>query len=132
MALAKDRNTPQRDGELFVSPVAAGAVIHAGGLTVLNAGNAEPGSTATGLVAVGRADEAVDNTGGLAGAKTVTTRRGVFQWTNSGADPITRADIGSMAYIVDDETVARTNGTNTRSPADEIVDVDDNGVWVKT
>ncbi|MFB0515162.1 MAG: hypothetical protein ACETWG_00985, partial [Candidatus Neomarinimicrobiota bacterium] len=33
-------------------------------------------------------------------------------------------------YIVDDQTVAKTDGTGTRSPAGFIEDVDSNGVWV--
>ena len=43
---------------------------------------------------------------------------------------ITQAEIGDACYIVDDETVAKTSGGNTRSVAGEIVDVDDDGVWV--
>ena len=35
-------------------------------------------------------------------------------------------------YVVDDETVAKTNGTNTRSRAGVVVDVDAQGVWVTT
>ncbi len=43
---------------------------------------------------------------------------GRHRFANSAAgDLITKADIGAACYIVDDQTVARTNGTNTRSPA---------------
>ena len=35
------------------------------------------------------------------------------------------------AYIVDDQTVAKTNGSSTRSAAGTIVDVDAQGVWVR-
>ena len=59
-ALTGDRNTPERSGELVVLLVAAATTIHAGSLVVLNGGYAEPGSTATGLIAVGRAEEQVD------------------------------------------------------------------------
>lgn len=132
MALSKDRNTPARAGDQVSDPVAAGAVIYAGALVVLNGtGYAEPGSTATGLTARGRADEQVDNTGGADGDKTVSVRRGVFRFGNSGADPIDRTHIGGTAYIVDDEIVAATDGTGTRSAAGEIVDVDGDGVWVR-
>jgi len=96
MALAADRNTPMKDAELIAVPVAANAVIHAGGLTVANAtGYAAPGSTATTLTYLGRAEEAVDNTGGAAGAKTVNVRRGkAFKFKNSGADAVTQAEVG--------------------------------------
>ena len=49
-ALTADRNTPFKDGETIPVPVAAGAVIFAGALTVANAtGYAAPGSTAATL-----------------------------------------------------------------------------------
>ena len=35
-ALTSDRSIPARDGRLLPQPVAAGAVIHAGGLVALN------------------------------------------------------------------------------------------------
>jgi len=119
MALTKDRNTPERpDAKDRAFDVAAATQCFAGGLAVLNAGVAEPGSTATGLVAVGRFEETVDNTGGAAGDKTVKVSRGVFRFANSAAaDEITAAEIGSDCYIVDDETVAKTDGTGTRSVA---------------
>lgn len=133
MALSKDRNTPRRSAPTDrVFDVAAGAVIYQGALTVLNAGDAEPGSTATGLVAVGRAEEQVDNTGGAAGDKTVKVSRGVFRFNNSsGGDEVVDADIGSDCYIVDDETVAKTDGTSTRSVAGTVYAVDAQGVWVE-
>jgi len=59
-------------------------------------------------------------------------REGVFRYANSAAaDLIATADIGAVCYIVDDQTVAKTNGTNTRSPAGAVVDVDAIGVWVR-
>ena len=42
-----------------------------------------------------------------------------------------QADVGADCYIVDDQTVAKTNGTNTRSVAGKIIAVDADGVWVK-
>jgi len=132
MALSKDRNTPRADGDIREFGVSADAVIYAGALVVLNGGYAEPGSVATTLKAVGRAEEAVDNTGGADGDVMVRVRKGVFRFKNSAAgDAITAADIGGTAYVVDDETVAKTNGTNTRSAAGTIEQVDADGVWVK-
>lgn len=131
VALTSDRDTPERDGKSFEFPVAAATKIFAGSLVVLNAGNAEPGSTATGLAAVGRADESVDNSAGAAGDERVKVRRGVFRFANDGTDTVTRSHIGGSAYVVDDQTVAATDGTGTRSAAGTIVDVDDAGVWVK-
>ena len=133
-ALAKDRNTPVRDGTLIKVPVAASAKIHAGALVVRGAsGNAAPGSGATGLIPLGRAEEAADNSSGSAGAISVTVRRGVFRWENSAAaDAIAAADIGSDCWIVDDQTVAKTSDSSKRSKAGRILGVDSSGVWVLT
>lgn len=136
-ALTNDRNTRRRDGAVFSDPVAAGSLIHIGALVCLNAaGNAVPGSTATGLKARGVARERVDNSGGSAGDRHVETEAGVFRFANSGAgDAITRADIGADAWIVDDQTVAKTGApvetVPTRSIAGKIVDVDTVGVWIR-
>ncbi|MBE0529530.1 MAG: hypothetical protein IH626_01800 [Rhodospirillales bacterium] len=130
--LAQDRNTPRRTGDVFSFPVAAATKIYAGALAVLNAGVAEGGSTAVGLVAVGRAEEQVDNSAGAAGELKVRVAKGTFRFANSAAaDEITLSEVGASAYIVDDQTVAKTDGTGTRSVAGTIVDVDDLGVWVK-
>jgi|APLak6261664116_1056043.scaffolds.fasta_scaffold10739_2 hypothetical protein len=131
MALNKDRNTPERDGVDVVHPVAGTKKIYAGALVVLNAtGYAEPGSTATTLTAAGRAEEQVDNSSGADGALTIKVRRGVFRFSNH-TDAVTRTEIGQSCYIVDDQTVAKTDGTGTRSVAGKVVDIDGSGVWVE-
>lgn len=133
MALAAERGTKSRDGKTFSRAVAAAVKIYQGGLTCLSAtGYATPGAVATTLVADGVALATVDNSAGGAGAVSVEVEKGVFQFKNSAAaDAITIAEIGDDCYIVDDETVAKTNGTNTRSVAGKIVDVDAQGVWVR-
>ncbi len=133
VALTADRNTPQAQGDLRRGPVAAAQKIFAGALVMRNAaGYLVKGSTATGLVGAGRAEEQVDNSAGAAGAKTLTFRPGLFRFANStSTDLITEADIGAACYAVDDQTVAKTNGTNTRSPAGTVEMVDDQGVWVR-
>lgn len=132
MPLAADRNTPVRPGQDFVFPVATNIKIYAGALVALNAtGYLTKGAASTTLIGVGRAEEQVDNTGGADGAKTCKISRGVFRWANSaGGDEITKAEIGDACYIVDDQTVAKTDGGGTRSKAGIIADVDANGVWV--
>ncbi len=133
MALTKNNNTPERDGKTIALGVAANVKIYAGALVALTAaGLATPGAVATTLKGVGRAKDLADNTGGAAGAIKVEVEKGVFRFNNSAAgDAITAADIGGSAYIVDDETVAKTSGTNTRSIAGTIFDVDAQGVWVR-
>lgn len=132
MALTADRMIKRRDAVQFQDPVAAATTIFTGALVCLNAaGFAVPGATATGLVARGVCEEQVANPGS-AGDEVVNTRAGCFNFRNSAdADEITRAHIGDVAYIVDDETVAATDGTASRSAAGRIADVNDDGVWVE-
>jgi len=88
-------------------PVAAAAVISDGALVALDAaGNAQDAaSTVTGFVA-GRAEAGVDNSAGLAGAKTVRVRRGVYALPLDPTNPPTKAHVGKMVYAITPDTVA--------------------------
>lgn len=131
-ALTQDRNTGRRDGKQVEPPVAAATRIWGGSIVCINAaGYAVPGATATTLKAVGVSEERADNSAGVAGAIRVRCRKGPHRFANSAAaDAIALTDVGSDCYIVDDQTVAKTNGTNTRSVAGKVFDVDADGVWV--
>ena len=131
-ALAADRNTHRRTGESFSFPVAANVTCYAGGIAVLDsAGNCKPAVTATGLIAVGCFIETVAN-GATAAAVNVNVERGIFRYANSAdSDAITKAEVGDVCYLVDDQTVAKTHGSSTRSPAGLVVEVDSGGVWVQ-
>lgn len=130
-ALTRDRNTPLMNAGVIGVPAAAGAKIYAGAIVVANAaGFAAPGSAATTLTYLGRAEESVDNTNGANGAVTALVRRlNAFQWANDGS--VTQAHLGKTAYIVDDQTVAATDGTGTRSAAGRIVGVESDGIWIE-
>ena len=131
-ALSADRNTPKRDGDFRVDEVAASARIFTGALLMRNAaGFLTPGATATGAVGVGRAEDWYDNTSGANGAAQIRFRPGTFLYDNYGADLISRADIGKLCYIIDDQTVAATDGTGTRSPAGYVEALEGIGVWVR-
>lgn len=131
-ALTTERNTIQRDGSLLSLAIAAAVVCFAGAMVARDAnGNATPGATATTIRGVGRVMETIDNSAGGAGDEVVPIEKGVFRFANSAAaDEITGADIGNDCYIVDDQTVAKTDGTSTRSIAGVVFDVDALGVWV--
>ena len=130
-ALTAERNTKKRQGGIRDFPVKANVKIFQGALVVLDAGYAAPGRTATGLIAVGMATETIDNTGGLAGAVKAPIEEGCFLFGNSAAgDLIAQADVGQDCYLVDDQTVAKTSATNTRSRVGKIVAVEAAGVWV--
>ena len=129
-ALTAARSTKERVGEIFGLPIKANTTCYQGGLAVVDAGYAAPGRAATGLVAVGRFEETASAV--AAGDNSVRVKRGVFKFGNSSAgDAIAQANVGADCYIVDDQTVALTNGSNTRSRAGQIVAVDSDGVWVQ-
>jgi len=131
-ALTTARNTPERLGDVLAYPVRAATRPIQGGIAVLQAGHAAPGTAATGLIAIGRFEETVDNTAGANGAVSVLVKRGTFKFGNSSAgDLIAQADVGADCFILDDQTVAKTSATNTRSVAGKIIAVDADGVWVK-
>jgi len=133
MALTKSRNTVQRGSEpkqrVIASPVTATKIAYQGGIAVWDTGgNLKPGETATGLKAVGKFKETVDNSASLSPAPTAEAEPGTWYWANSAdADEITAADRGKLCYIVDDQTVALTDGGTTRSICGTIIDVDDDG-----
>lgn len=132
-ATTEDRNTHYKDGEELPFPVSAGEICLAGTLAVLNGGFAEGGTTAVGLIAQGRFEETVDNSAGADGDLIVRIRRKkAFLFANSAAaDEIAQADVGADCYIVDNQTVAKTDGAASRSVAGEVVGIETNGVWVE-
>jgi hypothetical protein len=131
-ALTQDRASLRRPGEQMEPPVGANARIFAGALVAINAaGFAVPGATGATLKGAGVAERRADNTGGADGAIRVRLSKTPYAFANSAAaDAITLADIGSDCYMVDDQTVAKTNGGGTRGRAGRIYDVDVDGVWV--
>lgn len=125
-ALTADRNTTERSGVDFSHPVAAATVIFAGSIVALNAaGDAVPGDNVATLVPIGRAEQYIDNSAGAAGDASIAVKAGVFSFENDAT--LTRAHIGDLAYLIDDQTV----GVAGDSVGVKIVDVDTDGVWVK-
>lgn len=137
MALSAERDTKQRAGaplpQVGNQPVKASVKIYRGSLVVLNAGYLAPATAATGLLAAGRARDTYDNSSGSNGDLKGEYEPGVFKWLNSSAgDAIAQADVFKVCYAVDDQTVAKTDGTGSRSAAGLILGVDSDGVWVQT
>ena len=130
-ALTTDRNTPKKAGPETSGLLGASQAIFAGAILMRNAsGHLIKGATATGSFGVGRADERLAST--TAGVTAQRYSPGTFRYGNSSAgDLIATANIGAACYIVDDQTVALTSATNTRSPAGIIDGVDTLGVWVR-
>lgn len=139
-ALAQARSATKRlaeDGAGHAGniwPLLTNIKIWQGGLCVVDsAGYAKPGVVGTGLLCVGRAEWSYDTTGIASGTLKGDIREGTFNWGNSSAgDLITSAHVGMPCFIVDDQTVALTSATATRSPAGIVHRVDADGVWVKS
>ena len=133
MSLTQDLNTHSQEGNLVVLAMAAGSDIYGGALVAVNAaGFATQGVTATGLTYVGRAEEAVDNSAGTDADTTVSVlRKKAFKWKNEATDLIGQSSLFKTCYIVDDETVAATDGAGTRSAAGTVIAIDSDGVWVE-
>ncbi len=130
-ALAAARSTPRRDARLLDFARAASVTCYAGAIGCLNSsGLATPGAVATTLKAVGRVVEQESTADD--GTVRVKMERGTFKFANStSTDAITNAEYGASVYIVDDQTVAKTSGTSTRSVAGICRGVDADGVWVE-
>jgi hypothetical protein len=122
--------TREREGRLLSVPVKANVVIFAGALVVSNAGFAAPGTSAANLVALGRAEATVVNTGGADGAQTIEVKRGVFKFENDAADAVTQLELGKTVFIKDDQTVKKTSGAGF-SEAGKVLAVDSDGVWIE-
>lgn len=132
-ATTAPRNTPAALGDQRKFPLPAAGKINQGAMVQIAAtGYAVAASATIANVAVGRAEEGVDNTAGAAGDKSITVRRGIFRYGNSVAgDLIARTEIGKTVYVVDDQTVAKTNNVGVRPAAGLCFDVDAQGVWVE-
>jgi hypothetical protein len=129
--LSKGRETKQRGGNRYSLPMAASTTIHKGALVVQEAGMATFGRTATGLIAIGVAENSATSIDAIGDVRVDIRSDGLFNFTIDPADPITGSDIGSDCYIFDDETVSKTDGTNTRSVAGIIRDVEIDNVWIE-
>jgi hypothetical protein len=113
--------------------IGAGVVGWTGGIACFqpSTGYGVDASAATGLVAVGRWTQDFSNSGGASGAMAIDVEQGTFKYySGTGVDLITQANVGGIAWIIDDQTLGLTNGGGARSPAGIIVQVDsDGGVW---
>lgn len=133
-ALTQGRQTKARSVNMrarFGRGMAASVTIFEGSIVAMDtSGNLRPGrATATDIV-VGVARDGYVN-GTTAGATIAECDCGVFAFDSGTAgDAITIANKGATVYVIDDQTVGLTNGTNTRPAAGKVHDVTADGVWV--
>ncbi len=118
---------------------AAGAKCIAGGIAAIfltggSAGYVAPATAALNLCCIGRFDGSFDNTGGGNGGTSIDAPVGrqypkvcvgQFWFNNSSAgDLVAQAQLYQFCYLVDDNTVAKTSGSATRSIAGIVVGLD--------
>lgn len=120
-ALAADRQTASKSGELRGYPVAASTTIYKGSLVALSdAGYAVAASDAANLRVVGVAFEKVDNSAGAAADKTVRVQAGrSFEFA---ATSITQAMLGDVMFVVDDQTFDDAAGATNEVPCGRLVE----------
>lgn len=131
-ALTGSVNTPQRAGKGF-GILQASNIVYGGAIAAIDTSTGEivPATDKAGLMVVGRIDATSDNTGaGYSATRRASTSRAVFRWANGGS--FTAANVGTMCYIQDDQTVTTAAAASADIPVGIIVEVDDNGVWVDT
>jgi len=110
--------TEMRDGILMPIPLAALALILQGTFAVVNADGYAVASKDVGGAdqsCVGIWDNSAENTGANGDVIACARRKQQFLVRNSTVDPVEQSDLGAVVYIEDNQTIAKTDGTGTRS-----------------
>ncbi len=120
----------------FDFPIAGNVILYKGGYGALNANgflvpaSSTPGLRAAGIIAPGTNHSTYDTTasgpqGQLAdGAINGRVQAGVFPFIISGTDPVTQADVLNDVFLVDDQTISRSDGGAGASIAGQLIRID--------
>jgi hypothetical protein len=135
MAVTKDVKTIRygtQDGhQPTAQPMAASVSIYAGTIAVTRAGYAQPAHTPTNADICWGIYNGLNNgsptvstpitNGTTAGDIVIGIDTGTF-WLTPGtsSDALTQADVGATVYVVDEVTVGKTDGSNTRPVAGKL------------
>jgi hypothetical protein len=131
MALTGDRNTKRAKHGIRSFLVKGAVLIYEGAIVSLGTdGFARPGRTSTTDIVLGRARFRADNLLGADGAIRVDVESDeICFYANSAAgDAIAVTDVGKDFYVVDDQTVAKTDGSASRVRGGKIDSVTTDGV----
>ena len=134
-----DQMGPRVEPDNLTIGLSAGAKLFVGGLAATSSGYLVTPTAVTGLQfwgviskdQTGLPGSSIDNTSGANSDRDAVVARGVFKFDNYVSDPVTVANVGSTVYCVDSTSVARTDGSGTRSPCGTLYQVDSDGVWVQ-
>ena len=110
--------TEIRCGSLMPVPLAALALVLQGTFAVVDANGFAVASAEVGGAdqsCVGIWDHSAENTGADGDVVACVRRKQQFLVRNSAVDPVTQADLGAAVFIEDNQTIAKTDGTGTRS-----------------
>lgn len=133
-ALTADRNTRIRTGgatRTGVGDVAATTKIYKGSVIAKNAsGYVVPASDAANLKVIGIAEETVDNSAGLDGAKTVPYITGVAAELVNAGGAIVQASKHALCYAADDQSVSTAAAMTNDLPVGQVVEFTTTKVWV--
>lgn len=130
MASTASRNTDSRPGNRLALPVAAATLLYLGTIACIDAnGRLVAGADADGLTLAGLVYEEADNSAGAAGDITGTTALGIYKFNNSATEALAAADVGTICYIEDNDTVAKTSTHKVKAGVFLGLDAD-GGAWV--
>lgn len=123
-ALTGPRDTKAKANTRINVSIKTGVTIYAGALVAVDAtGYAIPASDATGLTVIGRATKTVAAGSAASGTYNMDVEQGVF-WYASDVGTKVKNKIGSILYIVDDQTVSATNSGSYAIVAGIMIDYD--------
>ena len=115
--LTESRDAKRLIGDEQADGVLTAVTIYKGSMVFLTAAGYATPTAAAGLALRGIAQEYVANAG-ASGSVKVKSMAGVFEFANSATtDEITIADVEKLCYVVDNQTVAKTDGGNSRAVA---------------
>lgn len=130
--LAANRVMPSRAVNSITIGCKANVRVYSGSLVFNDAGVGRGGTPAVDTPVLGVNSEEVNNVGGADNALNLTAELGCFPFgIGSSGDALTAADIGATVYAIDDNTVGKTSGTNTRPVAGKLVRIENGQAWVQ-
>lgn len=142
-ALQAERDTPKRSTNQPYSYLVKGSVkVYSGSLVGIRSdGYAAPAADTAGMFVAGRANATLDATstgpyGALSDGDERTrldVEHGIFSFGTTGGSAITQAEVGELAYVLDDQTVVKAAGTSNNVIAGRVVGYDSaSAVWIDT
>lgn len=129
--------TERRDGELIPIALKAGASVLQGTFAVVDITGYAIASTDVGgkdQFCLGIYDNSAENTGADGDVVALVQRKKQFLMSNSQVEPLTQAEIGTLVYIEDNQTVRKTSSNDEYSLAGIFMGFDSqftNHVWVE-